>query len=49
MAHRSLHPAGKAKTLSSGTIIFLEMSVTLVLVVGFGVWELWKPKRDKKK
>lgn len=42
-------PHRKAARLSSSTIISLEMGITLVLVVGWGVWELWKLKRDKGK
>jgi hypothetical protein len=33
--------------MSSGTIIALELGLTLVLVVGWGVWELWKLKKGK--
>jgi hypothetical protein len=35
--------------MSSDTIIFIEMLLVLGLVLGFGFWELWKLKRDKKK
>ncbi len=35
--------------MSSGTIIFLEMALALGLVLGFGGWELWKLRRDKRK
>ncbi len=35
--------------MSSSTIVGLEMGITLLAVVGFGVWELWKLKRDKTK
>jgi|GEM_PF-4926507 len=34
--------------MSSDTIIFLELAITLGVVVGFGVWELRKLKREKK-
>ena len=33
--------------MSSGTIIFLELTITLVLCVGWGLWELWKLKQGK--
>lgn len=42
-------PYRKAAGLSSSTIIGLELAITLVLVVGWGIWELWKLKRDKRK
>ena len=35
--------------MSSDTLIFTEMLLVLGLVVGFGGWELWKLRRDKKK
>lgn len=35
--------------MSGDTIIFLELAITLGLVLGFGSWELWKLKRDKDK
>lgn len=35
--------------MSSGILVFGEMLLVLGLVVGFGVWELWKLKRDRKK
>lgn len=35
--------------MSPDTIIFLEMLLVLGLVVGFGFWELWKLRRDKRK
>ncbi len=49
MAGRSLHAAGAAETVSSGLLISIEMGLVLVLVVGFGVWELYKLRRDKRK
>jgi hypothetical protein len=33
--------------MSSGTIIALEMAVTLVVVVGWGLWELYKLRKDR--
>jgi hypothetical protein len=33
--------------MSSSTIIALELGITLVLVVGWGFWELWKLKKGK--
>jgi hypothetical protein len=33
--------------MSSGTIIALEISLVLVLAVGWGLWELWKLKKGK--
>lgn len=33
--------------MSSGLIITLEMLGVLGVVVGFGVWELWKLRRDR--
>jgi hypothetical protein len=33
--------------MTSGTIIGIEMAVTLVAVVGWGVWELYKLKKGK--
>ena len=35
--------------MSPDTIAFSKMLLVLGLVLGFGVWELWKLKRDKKK
>jgi hypothetical protein len=35
--------------LSPDALVFTEMALVLVLVLGFGFWELWKLKRDKKK
>jgi hypothetical protein len=35
--------------VSPDAIIFSEMLLVLGLVLGFGFWELWKLKRDKKK
>jgi hypothetical protein len=35
--------------MSSGAIAFVEMLLVVGLVVGFGVWELWKLRRDKRK
>jgi hypothetical protein len=33
--------------MSSGTLIMLEMMITLVVVVGWGVWELYKLKKGR--
>ena len=33
--------------MSSGVLIVLELSITLGLVVGWGVWELRQLKKDK--
>jgi hypothetical protein len=33
--------------LSSQTIVFLEMAITLGVVCGFGFWELHTLRRDK--
>jgi hypothetical protein len=33
--------------MSSGTLIGLELAITLVLVLGWGFWELWKLKKGK--
>lgn len=33
--------------MSSGTLIALEMTITLVAVVGWGVWELYKLKKGR--
>ena len=33
--------------MSSDTVIFLELTITLGIVAGFGLWELHKLKRDK--
>jgi hypothetical protein len=33
--------------MSSSTIIGLEMTITLVAVVGWGLWELYKLKQDR--
>ncbi len=49
MAHRALHPPRKAAPVSPDAIIFTEMLLVLGLVLGFGFWELWKLKRDRKK
>jgi hypothetical protein len=49
MVDRTLHPDRQAAHMSSSTIIGLEMGTTLVAVIGFGLWELWKLKRDKTK
>lgn len=35
--------------MSPDAIIFSEMLLVLVLVLGFGFWELWKLKKDKEK
>jgi hypothetical protein len=35
--------------VSGDTLIFIEMLLVLGLVLGFGFWELWKLKRDKRK
>jgi hypothetical protein len=35
--------------MSSSAIAFAEMFLVLGLVLGFGFWELWKLKRDKRK
>ena len=35
--------------MSNSIVAFSEMILVLGLVVGFGLWELWKLKRDKKK
>ena len=36
--------------MSSATLVGLEMGITLVLVVGLGLWELYKLRdpRDRK-
>lgn len=32
----------------SGNLLFLaEMAITLLLVIGWGVWELYKLKKDR--
>ena len=33
--------------MSSGTLIALEMAITLVAVVGWGVWELYKLRKGR--
>ncbi len=33
--------------MSSGTLIILEMTIALVAVVGWGVWELYKIKKGR--
>jgi hypothetical protein len=33
--------------MSSSTIITLELGLTLGVVVGFGLWELYKLRRDR--
>ena len=33
--------------MSSGTLIVQEMAITLVAVVGWGVWELYKLKKGR--
>jgi hypothetical protein len=35
--------------MSSSTLITLEMGLVIVLVLGFGFWELYKLRRDKLK
>jgi hypothetical protein len=35
--------------VSPDALIFSEMLLVLGLVLGFGFWELWKLRRDKKK
>ncbi len=35
--------------MSSNTIIGIEFGLVSVLVIGFGLYELWKLRRDKKK
>jgi hypothetical protein len=35
--------------VSPDAIVFSEMLLALGLVLGFGFWELWKLKKDKKK
>jgi hypothetical protein len=35
--------------LSPDSLIFTEMLLVLGLVLGFGFWELWKLRKDKKK
>lgn len=34
--------------MDSSWIIALEMLLTFGLVVGFGAWQLWSLRRDKK-
>ena len=35
--------------MSSGAIAFAEMALVAGLVLGWGVWDLWTLKRDKRK
>ena len=35
--------------MSSSTIITLEMGLVIVLVLGFGFWELYTLRRDKRR
>ena len=35
--------------MSSSLIIALEFTLVIGLVLGLGVWELWRLRRDKKK
>ena len=35
--------------MTSGLIIALEMALVLGGVLGFGVWELYKLRRDKRR
>lgn len=35
--------------MSPDALIFTKMLLVLGLVLGFGFWELWKLRRDKKK
>ncbi len=49
LARRSLHAAREAGAMSSSTLITLEMGLVIVLVLGFGFWELYNLRRDKRK
>lgn len=33
--------------MSSSTLISLELGITLVAVVGWGLWELYKLRKDR--
>jgi hypothetical protein len=33
--------------VTSSTIIAMELGITLIVVVGWGFWELWKLKKGK--
>lgn len=33
--------------MSSGVLVGLELSITLVVVVGWGLWELYKLKKGR--
>jgi hypothetical protein len=35
--------------MSSGAIAFAELALVAGLVLGWGFWELWALKRDKRK
>ncbi len=35
--------------MSSGAIAFAEMALVAGLVLGWGFWQLWTLKRDKRK
>jgi hypothetical protein len=35
--------------MSSGAIAFAELALVAGLVLGWGFWELWTLKRDKRK
>jgi len=35
--------------MSGSAIAFTEMALVAGLVLGWGFWELWKLKRDKRK
>lgn len=35
--------------MSSGVIIALEFTLVIGVVLGLGVWELWRLRRDKRK
>lgn len=35
--------------MSSGAIAFTEMALVAGAVLGWGFWELWKLKREKRK
>lgn len=35
--------------MSGGALAFAEMALVAGVVLGFGFWELWKLKQDKRK
>lgn len=48
MGDENVYGCGDTKIMSSNLLILAEMAITLIAVIGWGLWELYKLRKLKK-